>query len=823
MADAAGTTHDITIDGIGFLTVPNTLRKFDITPFSPKTRTDNPKYSDFSLAQFFVTESWHHGRGALEYENPFAFYDSANVDTRVRGQITLCPLQNLTTKAAAASVNGNPVKFGLMTTSANLIVATGGASRDVFQWDNTNGDWDPETSGIAADPTDIMEFRGVIHIATGEANNMRAKSGGSWGDGGVPAVFLAQFGNMVLYRSDNVNEIYYTTTQNPTSADWTGPIYVGDTNTNIRALAVGDGKLFVGKDDGLYYIQDQQAYQLLDFSFARDPNNFRNMKWWQGALYFPILNGLYRLIGTTLQAVGPNLGAAGAVEIGAGDEYTMKSLASGKRGRIVDLVPTDTFLYAVVDAGTTGFSGTSQILAYNGSGWHQIVQGAAADKRIRAAFFTGALATTGQFANPRLWYGYDVDVYNIILPLGTDDPFEYASETYQASGTLDFPGFDAGLANVYKEWVSVRIYSENLAASNETCQVSYELEDIDTFTNLVDSSGTALPFTVSPYQEIPFPKNTVSKKLNLRLSLARGNTTTETPKIKKVVVEYIVRPDTRYGWQLQIRTGRKLRNSYTGRTEQRDPAEWKQLLETYRDYRMRVVLDDGDTEPGITNLITNPTFSNPTAFNSWNTVGAGAQQTVSYTTKIHGLRSFKQTSNTTGHAGKETGSLTTVVGTRYTASCYIYLESGDPVTLELRDQTAGTVIASVKQSVLTSRFVRIECTGVATSTATRVRINRRTEDATQATVYYVNAFQLEVTTDKIFTNYDRKATRYCDGSQPRCRWSGSPDASSSIRDDGYNVYVSAINISEIKRPSIMERIRGIGNETRLAISMVEVD
>lgn len=831
----AGINCDALLDEQGLHFVPNTLRRFDIVPFSPKTRTTNPRYGDFSLANYWVLESWHHGRGAPEWEDPFAFYDSSAVDSRIRGQLTLDPLQLLTTKADAASVGGNPVCFRLFTTAASLFLATGGASRDVFAWDNTNGDWDPETSGIAADPTDMLEYQGIIYVATGEANNMRKRTAGVWADGVVPADFLAQFGNMVLYRADNINEIYWTVAAVPGATDWNGPIYVGDTNTQIRSLAVGDGKLYVGKDDGLYYIQDQRAYQLLDMSFARDPNNFKNMKWWQGALYFPILNGLFRLIGSTLQAVGPNLGAAGAVELGIGsniNQGTLKSLASGKRGRIVDLTPTDNFLYAVIDAGTTGFSGTSQIVAYNGTGWHQIIEGAASGTRIRAAFFTGSLATTGQLTNPRLWFGYGNDPYNIILPLGTEDPFEYSAETYAASGTLDSPSFDAGLANIFKEWVSIQVYSEGLTA-DETLQISYTLDDMgigetngQIRQNLIDSDGTAYAFTVSPYQKIRLPANTIAKKLQLRLSLARGGTTTLTPKIKKVVVEYMTRPDTRYGWQCILRAGKDIKNSYDNMVVKRDAAEWMQLLMRYRDYRQRVNFDPGNMEPGITNLVLNPSFTldadgNGLATN-WNEV-SNPTTTLSVIRKIHGLRSQQVVTASSGTEGVETDSITTVVGTRYTASAYIYLVSGDRVTLEFRNQTGGLVISSTQLTALTTQFIRIETTGYATTTTSRVRVVRNTGDASAATTYNVNAVQLEITPDRRDATFLEKASQYCDGDQPRSRWSGRPYLSTSIRDATYKVYVTNIGASETARPGIMEMVRGHGAEQRLIVSLAEVE
>lgn len=832
----AGQNCDVVLDTLGILTVPGSMRQFDLSNFSPAVRSDNPRYSDFSLSQFWAQDNWSHGRGALEWGDPDSYYDSANVWTHIRNQITLAALQNLTTKAAAASVGGNPVCLRLVTTAANLFTATGGGARDVFQWNNSTAVWVAEVSGIAADPTDMTEWQGVIWVANGEANNMRVKSGGAWADGGVPADFLAVFNNTALYRADNINEIYWATAlASPASATvWNGPLYVGDTNTSIRSLAVADGRLWVGKDDGLYYIQDQVVTQLLDFQWARDPNNFRWMKWWQGALYFPIQYGLYRLVGSTLQAIGPNRGAQDE----SGDP-TFKGLASGKRGQIVDLIPVGDFLYAVVDAGT---GGTSQILCYNGTGWHQLVQGAASGTRIRSAFFTGPLATTGVLSLPRLWFGYGNDVYNIILPLNTDDPFEDTTNQTYFAGTIAGGAafllsswFDAGLANVWKEFIGLQLYTEGLTA-NEQVLFQYVVDGDTTYQSVLTPAGVAYNFTASPYQAIPLPQNTIGKKIRGRLILARGGTTTLTPKIKAMVVEYAVRPDTKFAWQVTARAGRHMRNPYlSGQYEDLDAGEWLQLLTRYRDSRTRLLWDPGDMEPGITNLVLNPSFELDTnadgLADNWTEV-LTPSTAIAAQYKIYGRRSQRVIEAAADQSGIQSDDMTTVVGTRYTASVYLYIATknvtglANPggtsgIAVQLRD-TGGTVLASATLTSPTDQWVRVEATGIAISTATHIRIVIATVPV-QANAFFVSAAQLEVTPDARFLNFGTKATTFCSGDQPRCRWNGTPQTSTSVRDGKYLVFVTNINVSEIKRPSIMDRIRGQGNEQRITLSLAQVE
>jgi hypothetical protein len=818
----AGQTHDAVLDNQGLLLLPNSLRRQDVTSFSPQVRSTEPRYNDFSLTQKWVQRSFHHGRGAFEVGDPYAFYDATNVDSAVLNQLTLAALQNLTTKAAAASLAGNPVFFRLITSAANLYCGTGGGSRDIFAWDNTSNVWAAETAGLAADPTDMAEFLGVIWVACGEANNMRKKSAGVWADGGVPADLVLSFGNASLYRADNLNEIYYTVD----GTTWQGPVYVGDTNTQIRGMCIHDSKLYIGKDDGLYYLQDGRAYQLLDFQFARDSNNFKNMKSWQGALYFPILDGLYRLIGSALQAIGPDLGAAGAAEqssfvFSPQDTRTFKSLASGKTGRIVDLVPTDNWLFAAID----GVAGTSQIVKFNGSGWHQVLEGAATNKRIRAIFYTGSLAASNTLLNPRLWYGYDTDAYNAIMPFGTEDPYEYSLQTYCTTGTLTSPWHHAGMPLVFKEYQYILMESEGLT-STETVQVSYEMDDLGSFTNLTDAGGSSYAFTFGPFQVIFFPRNTVCRKMRLKFTLARGSTTTLTPKVRGVTTSFMLRPDTLYSWQVTARCGDKIHNPYTEQVEQRVAGEWVELLERYRGSRSRLDWDDGYMEPGITNLALNSIFrvdSNSDGLaDNWTKVGA---PTTSFdvTKKQIGLRSQKCVTGTTLTQGVVSDAMTTAVGSYYTGSVYLLLETGDAVTLQMLD-AASNVIAATKVSALATSFVRVECTAQAPTTTCTLRVVRLTGDATQATTFYISAVQFELTPlERITMPYLTKATTFCSGDEARGRWTGRPYTSTATRAAAYAVYVSNINRVEIERPSFAERIRGRRPETHVTFSLVMVE
>ena len=822
MADEARVTHDVTIDRRGYLIVPGSKRKSDITPFSPKVRTSDPSYQDFSIIQTEAIRTWHGGRGQLEQQNPYAFYDQSGVDSHIPGQLTLTALGKQTFKTGGLlSIGGIPAKFYLSGTSGNLFAATKGSARDVWIWDNTNTEWDAQTSGMTADPTDMVDFLGKLYVAVGESANARIKnlSAGTWSAGvsGFPANLLAVLEN-VMYWSDNINELYYAVADpSAAAANRLGPIYVGDTNTYIRGLIVWNNTVYIGKDDGLYTLVDNVARKTTDFSWGRDSNNFHWMKAWNGALYFPILHGLYRLIGgTTQQSVGPNRGTLAYPD----GTTSFKAVPSSRVGRVVDIIPTENFLYLLIDGG----SGNSQILSSpDGVAWSQVGEVTAASSI--AGFYTPQLTTTGALATPNLWYGVGSNVYRNIQPYGTDDPFESSTYQYESTGYLMTSWIDGGLPDIPKAVYEVGLLSEALT-STETVQVAYQLDDLTTWQNLVDDNGNTYAFTFSPIQFILMPEHTVAKRIRFRLTLARGSTTTLTPKVKGLIYRFMARPDAYWSWQLSLRSGRSIRNEYLDQSEPFDPGEIKLLLETARQGRTPIQFADGEMEPGITNLILNPEFRTDTnadgLCDNWNEVG-NPVTSLDVTVKRVGLRSQKTVTASSGTEGVESSTLTVVSGTRYTASAYVYVSAGDTVYLELREQGVGSVLASSPLLAADrGRWVRLEATAPATSTSCRLRIVRNSADASLATTFYVSGAQFEITSDNRQSNYSLKASAFCSGDQPKCHWSGQPHASTSVRNSYAIVFVTNVGEVETQRPDPGDRKRGVGDESTIRFTLAEV-
>jgi len=72
------------------------------------------------------------------------------------------------------------------------------------------------------------------------------------------------------------------------------------------------------------------------------------------------------------------------------------------------------------------------------------------------------------------------------------------------------------------------------------------------------------------------------------------------------------------------------------------------------------------------------------------------------------------------------------------------------------------------------------------------RVIRKTEDGANATTFYIDS--VEFITDNP-TNLSRANPIYIDGDQLRCRWTGTPHASTSRRQDGWYVYITGLTES----------------------------
>ena len=206
-------------------------------------------------------------------------------------------------------------------------------------------------------------------------------------------------------------------------------------------MTVHDNALWIGKDDGIYKIYNSasasgtevwQTQKVIDLSHLISEFNGQSMISFGGNLYFSVDRGLGKWDGATLQMMGPDKGSNATenfmqlqsiydTALPQDINTEAASLTSGIVGTIRAMSHDGTNLYVAVDSGgnTTGGSfAESRVMAWNGSGWHQVYSTNEwntsyhdpGDYRVQFVGFVPRKGTTGWDNYPRILIGNEAVV-----------------------------------------------------------------------------------------------------------------------------------------------------------------------------------------------------------------------------------------------------------------------------------------------------------------------------------------------------------------------------------------------------------------------------
>ena len=803
----AGRTHNVVLGTLGlYADMPN-LVKSDITVALPRVVTSavSRKHQDFSDLDAHGQESFHHGKGDLDFNDPEAFFQSSGVDTRIRGMTMLAPLQSQTYKTGGADgdFNGAPADFTLYAGNWYLLIkGTAATDNAIYVWDNTNSEWDLLTSGLdtsSGTPGNLEQYNNDLFVAQGEADNYRWFDGATWANGNVPARYFKEWDGH-LWRADNLNELYYSDNPDAGAPTWSGAYVIGDTTALITGLSVFQGRLIVRKQDGLYALfynteiasPDYQVVTLLDLKALRDDDNGKGAANWQGFLYFNTSGGgVSRFDGSTEEPLSPNRGTHDPSR----DPREVTFQGTTTKQEFVSMIGTNNWLYAAAKNNTS--SDRSEILAYGGLGWHPLIDPGADNISIDKAAFIPALSSSGVMANPTLWFNRGENVYYAILPEGTENPADYSGSRYAASGSVTTAWFDATLADLPKTFFNMVVISENCVIGAQEILVEYEVDRQGTWYTL----GTVAH---SPSQVLVFPDGslrryaTIAKAIRFRFTLSTtGNTTT--PILRTYFVRFITRPPVRYGWNIPIFYEDRARG-VDRETETLTKETLQRAVWAFRSRKDAIFFDDGElSPPSLTNALRNPSFETDTdgdgLADRWSKIDGGETTSLNGQYKVGLGRSQRVVTDATSTMGiVSTDTISIDNGEDGYVSAHVHVASGDAVTIELQNAASGATLASttVPEHGETSLdpFIRA-AVAVANSTgapvSARLRIYRAAAAASRGTVFYVDRSELISGTD---TN-----PSYIDGEEERCWWGGAPHASESVRQLGYSVYIAGMNDS----------------------------
>lgn len=311
-------------------------------------------------------------------------------------------------------------------------------------------------------------------------------------------------------------------------------ITVGDTHTLVTGLEMygEDSSIWVFKEDAIYEMEYASgSFTPVKFkqeeiaSVADYRNGFAHLQH-NVYLYFSVHDTLQRYYNSTLDSIGPDLGAG---------------LPPLQAGNVNFLLGYPGQLLATVDGTRYG------IYSNNGRGWHNLFAAYLGDTSHERCFHAIIQTIPGDQID-RLWFMQGP--YPMWIPVAIDPAKtvykDYGFYAYRWEAHVISSWFYVQMTDVEKFWYSVKLVSENLSS---TCKIAVEYQ-VDNETDW-HSLGE---YTTSFFQEKQFSSsyNVTGRRLRLRWRLQTLNNR-YTPKLIGSVIEAITRVQFKYQTSLTFR------------------------------------------------------------------------------------------------------------------------------------------------------------------------------------------------------------------------------------------------------------------------------
>lgn len=574
--------HDWEIEDLGFMLVDPALlggataHTIEPIPFLAQQISSQaePTYSDINR-EVEVAFAQDDFSGGLADDLRFGFRSQQKVRWAKNADTSfglLLPGPKVTT--IGATITNKPT---LAVQRGNITYVAAGA--DLYQV--TNNITRTLDVTFAASITALLVWGGYLVVGLGSSTNFRYRASdtltGAFSDGGAAAHFLAAE-SYRLYRANQPNDLYVA---DGITGPWTSSFKVGDSSFNITGLAVVDGVLVIGKEDGPYtFASDLEAEPLApELRIQADAQVCKVMATFNRDLYFSTRLGIAQLVpGTGMTQCGLDLLADPALP---GTPPVSKPTAFTTDGR---------FLYALVVSGN-GVYIWKRDLSGN---WHNYLYrtdlGASSDL-LFATSKVGSTSTNAiMFAyasggNWQLAYGLFPATAN---PL-KDTNYQFDTTT-GSMRTLDYV---AVYPTVQKFVERVKVVGDNLDSTKYV-----------TTSVWLDNEATAVSvgeFRVSPHKELPLPTPKEFHRISLQFDLT--TTATSAPQVRAfhASATYLTRVVRRHTCQfiatsaIRMATGGTQRGHYDQVVERLRELRREQVIVNCRDEdgrKFRAKLDD---------------------------------------------------------------------------------------------------------------------------------------------------------------------------------------------------------------------------------------
>jgi len=425
---------------------------------------------------------------------------------------------------------GSPAGSGNVSTVGERgAVIYGTRGTDVSTWSGSSWSVSAHTLGAAATDVEHFFLAGTEYIAWATTSGYTYYNGSSYTNDTTDAVYLAYWDDR-LWGIDTGGQLWYSSTIGTEVNDAILQLPSGYvTALFVGPDASGNDILYAATQAGLYAHDAANArFVRTHVTWPKNANGGLGATTWRGRIY--VSTG-----STGILEYDPQSGFVRAM----GPDQDSGLPSSYRDGNINFMVGSHLWLLIGMASATN-----RHVYAWNTTGWSVISTKDTSND-------LGPLLVSDAVSSYRLYFVAGTVVKRMELPDSTVSPDENSALRWETSAVQEdtsLPYFDAGQANVDK--LAIRLHVEVTGASSTSTVVAgYVLNYVGSHTNFatIIADGT----TTFDFQTNSENSGVAFRAIRIRLRLA-NDTSTDTPDIRSVTLEFRKKLPTTYGFQFDV-------------------------------------------------------------------------------------------------------------------------------------------------------------------------------------------------------------------------------------------------------------------------------
>ena len=418
-----------------------------------------------------------------------------------------------------------------LTTSMGLVASIAGQVQGIERSMTTS-------VGLVANIAGVSGSADWLCVASKDGGSVKTKSavGASWtvlaedgAENAVSSAHLAQFDNRLVSIAYQGAGFAYSQWYAIDGAVWTHIDNYPNwpqrfTDLFVDKDADNNPRLCFLTPEGMFYLQEpfsEFAFGPTEVNWEYDVNAGKVALYKWGYTHIAVHKSIFQTKAGVTTLIGPDR-----------DD----GLPTDLQGVITDMIGVGFWLVIAVDGGA-GHKSCILKKYLSGNHWQPVYVGSANTPIQSLMWDSGTL-----------FFGEGEDVKSLPLPAVTDNYTLDETYDYSSSGTLFTPWFHSEFESMTKVAHRVRAVTQDCNA-NETLTVSYRKDAETDWTELgvfnTSPTDDALKFASGVGLEF--------ERIQFKVDFARGSTTTNSPKLERLIIDYTVHPPILWAWTVRVK------------------------------------------------------------------------------------------------------------------------------------------------------------------------------------------------------------------------------------------------------------------------------